>query len=100
MKPARVLIVDDSSVMRKIVGRSLRKPGLKVEQLHEASLRNLGTHAVVQAWAQRGGLGIARMIVDHFSTGFRARACPIRDGGVARRLGDGKPSPYNNVRKA
>jgi two-component system chemotaxis response regulator CheY len=37
MKPARVLIVDDSSVMRKIVGRSLRQAGLEVQQLHEAS---------------------------------------------------------------
>jgi chemotaxis response regulator CheB len=49
MKPACVLIVDDSSVMRKIVGRSLRQAGLKIEQLHEASLRNLGTQAVAQA---------------------------------------------------
>jgi two-component system chemotaxis response regulator CheY len=37
MKPARVLIVDDSSVMRKIVGRSLRQAGLDVVQLLEAS---------------------------------------------------------------
>lgn len=37
MKPARVLIVDDSSVMRKIVGRSLRQAGLEVQQLLEAS---------------------------------------------------------------
>jgi CheY-like chemotaxis protein len=100
MKPARVLIVDDSSVMRKIVGRSLRQAGLEVEKLHEASLRSLGTQAVAQAWAQREGLGIARMIVRHFSTGCRGRACPTLDGGVARRLGDSKPAPYNNVRKA
>ena len=37
MKPARVLIVDDSSVMRKIVGRSLRQAGLEILQLLEAS---------------------------------------------------------------
>ena len=37
MKPARVLIVDDSSVMRKIVGRSLRQAGLEMEQVLEAS---------------------------------------------------------------
>jgi two-component system chemotaxis response regulator CheY len=37
MKPARVLIVDDSSVMRKIVGRSLRQAGVEVQQLLEAS---------------------------------------------------------------
>jgi len=37
MKPARVLIVDDSSVMRKIVGRSLRQAGLDVVQVLEAS---------------------------------------------------------------
>jgi len=32
-----VLIVDDSSVMRKIVGRSLRQAGLEVAQVLEAS---------------------------------------------------------------
>lgn len=30
------------------------------------TLRSLGTQAVGQAIAQRGGLGIARMIVNHF----------------------------------
>jgi len=37
MKPVSVLIVDDSSVMRKIVGRSLRQAGLDVGQVFEAS---------------------------------------------------------------
>jgi two-component system chemotaxis response regulator CheY len=37
MKPARVLIVDDSSVMRKIVGRSLRQAGLELQEVLEAS---------------------------------------------------------------
>jgi len=37
MKPVSVLIVDDSSVMRKIVGRSLRQAGLDVAQVLEAS---------------------------------------------------------------
>jgi len=31
------------------------------------TLRSLGTQAVAQALAQRGGVGIARMIVGHFS---------------------------------
>jgi Rod binding domain-containing protein len=57
------------------------------------TLRSLGTQAVAHAWAQRGGLGIARMIVRHFSTGCGDRACPTLDGGAARRLGDGKSSP-------
>jgi len=30
------------------------------------TLRSLGTEAVAQALAQRGGLGIARMIVNHY----------------------------------
>jgi len=30
------------------------------------TLRSLGTEAVAQALAQKGGLGIARMIVNHF----------------------------------
>jgi len=33
----RVLIVDDSSVMRKIVDRSLRQAGMPVEQVWEAN---------------------------------------------------------------
>jgi two-component system, chemotaxis family, chemotaxis protein CheY len=37
MKPVSVLIVDDSSVMRKIVGRSLRQAGLDVVRVLEAS---------------------------------------------------------------
>jgi len=37
MKAARVLIVDDSSVMRKIVGRSLRQAGLEITEVLEAS---------------------------------------------------------------
>jgi two-component system chemotaxis response regulator CheY len=36
MKTMRVLIVDDSSVMRKIVGRSLQQAGLPVAQVLEA----------------------------------------------------------------
>ncbi|HME58155.1 MAG TPA: response regulator [Terracidiphilus sp.] len=37
MKKLRVLIVDDSSVMRKIVERSLRQAGIEVGEVLEAS---------------------------------------------------------------
>jgi two-component system chemotaxis response regulator CheY len=37
MDPIRTLIVDDSSVMRKIVERSLRQAGLEIAQVFEAS---------------------------------------------------------------
>ncbi len=37
MSKARVLIVDDSSVMRKIVERSLRQAGIDLEQVLEAA---------------------------------------------------------------
>ena len=37
MKKIHVLIVDDSSVMRKIVERSLRQAGLELEEVREAS---------------------------------------------------------------
>ncbi len=37
MKKSRVLIVDDSSVMRKIVARSLRQAGFELEQILEAN---------------------------------------------------------------
>jgi two-component system chemotaxis response regulator CheY len=36
MSELRALIVDDSSVMRKIVERSLRQAGLDLKQVHEA----------------------------------------------------------------
>jgi two-component system, chemotaxis family, chemotaxis protein CheY len=36
MKKLNVLIIDDSSVMRKIVERSLRQAGLDLEKVHEA----------------------------------------------------------------
>jgi len=37
MNALRVLIVDDSSVMRKIVSRSLRQAGLEIQEVFEAS---------------------------------------------------------------
>ena len=37
MNPLRALIVDDSSVMRKIVCRSIRQAGLVVAEVFEAS---------------------------------------------------------------
>ena len=37
MKPIRVLIVDDSSVMRKIVERCLRQAGIDIREVVEAS---------------------------------------------------------------
>ena len=37
MKKCRALIVDDSSVMRKIIERSLRQAGVDLEQVLEAS---------------------------------------------------------------
>jgi len=37
MKKIRALIVDDSSVMRKIVERSLRQAGIDLEEVREAS---------------------------------------------------------------
>ncbi len=37
MNALRVLIVDDSSVMRKIVDRSLRQAGLEIKEVFEAS---------------------------------------------------------------
>jgi two-component system chemotaxis response regulator CheY len=51
MKPIRVLIVDDSSVMRKIVDRSLRQAGLQITEVYEAgngaeALTRLGEHNV------------------------------------------------------
>jgi two-component system chemotaxis response regulator CheY len=36
MHEIRILIVDDSSVMRKIVERSLRQAGLDLKEVHEA----------------------------------------------------------------
>ena len=49
----RVLIVDDSSVMRKIVERSLRQAGLELEEVLEA---NNGVEGLAQA--QKGKLDL------------------------------------------
>jgi two-component system chemotaxis response regulator CheY len=51
MSKIRALIVDDSSVMRKIVERSLRQAGIELEQVFEASngadaLETLRDHSV------------------------------------------------------
>lgn len=53
MKRLRVLIVDDSSVMRKIVERALRQAGLDLTEVLEASN---GAEALAEA--QKGSLDI------------------------------------------
>lgn len=53
MKSLRVLIVDDSSVMRKIVERALRQAGLNVSEVLEASN---GAEALAEV--QKGALDI------------------------------------------
>lgn len=53
MKKLRVLIVDDSSVMRKIVERSLRQAGLDLDEVREASN---GAEALVEV--QKGALDL------------------------------------------
>ncbi len=51
MKKLKVLIVDDSSVMRKIVERALRQAGLELTEVLEASN---GAEALAEV--QKGGL--------------------------------------------
>lgn len=51
MKKLKVLIVDDSSVMRKIVERALRQAGLELTEVVEASN---GAEALAEV--QKGGL--------------------------------------------
>ena len=53
MKKLRVLIVDDSSVMRKIVERSLRQAGLDLGEVLEA---NNGAEALAEV--QKGSLDL------------------------------------------
>jgi two-component system chemotaxis response regulator CheY len=53
MKKLRVLIVDDSSVMRKIVERALRSAGLELSEVLEASNGAEGLAA-----AEKGGLDL------------------------------------------
>jgi len=55
-----------SSWLEEVQKSSLDPSGTGQEAGSE-TLRSLGTQAVAQALAQRGGLGIARMIVQHFS---------------------------------
>ena len=49
MKSIRVLIVDDSAVMRKIVERSLRQAGIELREVLEASNGMEGLAAVRQS---------------------------------------------------
>lgn len=53
MKKLRVLIVDDSSVMRKIVERALRSAGLELSEILEATNGAEGLIA-----AEKGGLDL------------------------------------------
>jgi two-component system chemotaxis response regulator CheY len=53
MKKLRVLIVDDSSVTRKIIERALRSAGLELSEVLEAS-----NGAEGQAAAEKGGLDL------------------------------------------
>lgn len=48
MKPISALIVDDSSVMRKIVERSLRQAGVEFAAVYEASNGKDALHVVEQ----------------------------------------------------
>lgn len=48
MKPIRVLIVDDSAVMRKIVERSLRQAGINLKEVIEAGNGVEGLAAIQQ----------------------------------------------------
>ena len=54
-----------SSWLEEVQKSSLDPSGTS-EDAGSETLRSLGTQAVAQALAQRGGLGIARMIVHHF----------------------------------
>jgi Rod binding domain-containing protein len=54
-----------SSLLEEVQKSSL-DPSAVGQDAGSETLRSLGTQAVAQAWAQRGGLGIARMIVHHF----------------------------------
>jgi len=54
-----------SSWLQEMLKSSL-DPSDAAQDAGSGTLRSLGTQAVAQALAQRGGLGIARMIVHHF----------------------------------
>jgi Rod binding domain-containing protein len=66
------------------VQKSSLDPSDPGQEAGSETLRSLGTQAVAQALADRGGFGIARMIVHHFSTSCRGRACPTLDDGAGR----------------
>jgi len=123
--------VDDSSVMRKIVGRPLRQASLELQEVLEASngpgaltmarehpldfilsdiklpmmdgldfVRQLrdseddqnvpvvmitAEASEAPALAQRGGVGIARMIMHHFSSRLRSESCSEKAGWTCGR---------------
>ena len=53
MKSVRALIIDDSSVMRKIVERALRQAGVELSELREAS-----NGAEALAWLGQSGVDL------------------------------------------
>jgi len=65
MSALRVLIVDDSSVMRKIIDRSLRQAGLEVSEVFEAS---------------NGAEALARVAETHVDLILSDINMPIMDG--------------------
>ena len=50
MNPVRVLIVDDSSVMRKIVDRSLRQAGLEIKEAGSARVLGVRLRLFARPW--------------------------------------------------
>jgi Rod binding domain-containing protein len=55
------------STLLEEVQKSSLDPSDAGQEAGSETLRSLGTQALAQALADRGGLGIARMIIHHFS---------------------------------
>ena len=82
MDKIRALIVDDSSVMRKIIERSLRQAGLELTEVLEASN---GAEALAEV--QKGSLDIILSdinmpVMDGLEFLRRLRSLPMRQAAV------------------
>ncbi len=70
-----------STWLQEVQKNSLDPSGSDLDS-GSGTLQSLGTQAVAQAIAQRGGLGIARMIVDHYrhAVDGRSEITPSKEG--------------------
>ena len=94
MNPLRALIVDDSSVMRKIVCRSIRQAGLVVAEVFEASN---GAEALARLQETRVDLILSDINLPTMGSGVIWNAVPFGTPVIPAKLVPAKAGRGNPV---